>query len=548
MRFGRVLLAEADGAVLAHTLRHPGGVVKKGTVLGGEELAALREAGLERVLVARLEPGDVDENAAAARLARAAAGPGLRVGDPFTGRANVYAEERGLALVDGPGVDALNGLRESLTLATLRPFTRVEAGDLVATAKVIPFGVSSSLLEEAEERARRSGAPLRVVPFEARNLGMILTELPGTKEKVLRRAEETMRVRVSALGSRLERVARCAHDEESVADVLEEMLDEGLGPVLLLGASAVVDRGDVLPGAVEAVAGTVEHFGLPVDPGNLLLLARRGEVPILGVPGCARSPRRSGFDLVLERLLAGLEVTSRDLMELGVGGLLKEIPTRPQPRTGRRGGKVRPGARRAARVGAVVLAAGRSRRMDPINKLLTPVEGTPMVARVVDALLESPARPVVVVTGHQAEDVGEALEGRAVRFAHNAEHEEGMGSSLRTGVEALEEEEPGVDGAVICLADMPRVRPHHVAALVRAFDPKRGRTICVPVHDRKRGHPVLFGARHFTELRQVTGDVGAREVLARHDDAVAEVPVDDPGVLVDVDTREALEALEDPEG
>lgn len=536
-------LAEAEGAVLAHTLRHPGGVVKKGTVLGGEELAALREAGRETVTVARLEPGDVGEDEAAERLARAAAGPGLRVGEPFTGRANVYTEERGLALVDAERIDALNGLGESLTLATLRPFTRVEAGDLVATAKVIPFAVAGALLERAEEVAGRGETPLRVAAFEGHRLGMILTELPGTKEKVLRRAEETMRVRVSALGSRLDRVERCPHDEASVARVLEEMLDEGLGPVLLLGASAVADRGDVLPGAVEAVAGTVEHFGLPVDPGNLLLLAHRGEVPILGVPGCARSPRRSGFDLVLERVLAGLEVGPGDLMELGVGGLLKEIPTRPQPRTGKRGGKGLTGARRAARVGAVVLAAGRSRRMGPANKLLTPVEGEAMVARVVDALLESPARPVVVVTGHDAAAVRQALEGRAVRFAHNAEHEEGMGSSLRVGVEALEEEEPGVDGAVICLADMPRVRPHHVAALVRAFDPKRGRTICVPVHDRKRGHPVLFGRRWFGELRQVAGDVGAREVLARHDHEVVEVAVDDPGVLVDVDTREALEEL-----
>ena len=197
-------------------------------------------------------------------------------------------------------------------------------------------------------------------------------------------------------------------------------------------------------------------------------------------------------------------------------------------------------SRAEPRVAAVVLAAGQSRRMGEVNKLLADIDGAPMVARVVDTILATRARPVVVVIGHEEARVRAALAGRDVVFVHNPEHAEGMSTSLRAGLGRLGAD---VDGALVCLADMPRVRPTHLEALVGAFDPENGRAICVPTWEGRRGNPVLFATRYFAEMRLVQGDVGARALLERHAGALWQVPMDDRGVTLDVDTPEALDAL-----
>lgn len=196
-----------------------------------------------------------------------------------------------------------------------------------------------------------------------------------------------------------------------------------------------------------------------------------------------------------------------------------------------------------SRVGAVVLAAGFSRRMGEANKLLAPIDGAPMIARCVDAVLASRARPVVVVTGHEAVRVRAALAGRHLVFAHNPAPEAGLSASLRTGIAALGDE---LDGALVCLGDMPWVRPEHIGALIAAFEASGGRSICVPAFAGRRGNPVLWPARHFAEIAALRGDCGARERLAAHADEVCYVPVADAGVTLDVDTPDALATVLDP--
>ena len=194
-------------------------------------------------------------------------------------------------------------------------------------------------------------------------------------------------------------------------------------------------------------------------------------------------------------------------------------------------------------VAALILAAGRSERMGSANKLLCPVEGRAMVARVADAALASRARPVAVVTGPEPDAIRAALAGLAVAFVSNSDPAEGMASSLRAGVSALESLNPPVDGALVCLGDMPWVAAAHLDALIDAFDPAGGQDLCAPVYEERRGHPVLLGARYFPEMQALRGDVGAREILERHPDRLVLVPVGDPGVLRDVDTEEALSPL-----
>ena len=526
MRLEEVPVEHAVGAVLAHTLRvRKGTSWKKGRTLAEADVRALAAEGVPRVTVARLEADDLGEDVAARRVADAIAGANLEVAPAATGRANVFAKKRGVLVVDRAGVDAVNAVDERITLATRQPFAVAAAGEMVATVKIIPFAVPRPLVE----RASPPEPVLKVAPFVPKRAGLVLTELGEIPREALDRAAESQRRRMAYLDGEIAAEQRVAHDAGSVARAIASMPELDL--ILVLGASAIIDREDVVPRGIEMAGGTVDHLGMPVDPGNLLLLGHRGAVPIVGVPGCARSLKPSGFDWILERLAANIPVTPGDITRLGAGGLLHELPQRPSPRQ-------EEGMREPARVAAVVLAAGMSRRMGGPNKLLADVAGRPMIARVVDALLGSRARPVLVVLGHQAEQVRAALAGRDVRFVVNPAYGEGLGASLRAGIEALEGAD--VDGSLVVLGDMPWVRPEHVERVLDAFDPRGPLSIVVPVHDRKRGHPVLWSARHFAEMRKLAGDVGARALLEEHAGAVCSVPVDDPAILRDVDSPDML--------
>jgi molybdenum cofactor cytidylyltransferase len=322
------------------------------------------------------------------------------------------------------------------------------------------------------------------------------------------------------------------HDTAAVADAIARASAARLDPILVLGASAIVDRRDVIPAALERAGGEIVRLGMPVDPGNLLLLGRLGGATVLGVPGCARSLRRSGFDAVLERACAGVPVSGADLAAMGIGGLLEEISVRPSPRDLAVREPDEP------RVAAIVLAAGRASRMGE-NKLLAELDGVPIVRRTVAAVLASRARPVVVVTGHEAAAVREALAGLDVVFAHNPSFAEGMSTSLRAGLAAAE----AADAALVCLGDMPRLAAHHLDAVIAAHG--GGDAIVVPTFDKKRGNPVLWPRRYFAEIAALSGDVGARALIDRYAEHVAFLPIDDPAILIDVDTPEALAALRD---
>jgi molybdenum cofactor cytidylyltransferase len=354
MQFAEMPIAQAAGAILAHSVRHASGTFKKGRKLERADIAALEASGVERVFAARLEPGDVAEDAAAGTVAKALTGPGALAQAPFTGRANVHASSAGIALIDAERTRALNRLHESLTLATVAPFDIVEARQMLATVKVIPFAVPARVLDAA--LALISSEPLvALAPFTPHRVGLVITVLPHTKPQLIEKTKTAIAARLEALGSRLGDVEETPHSIAGVRDAVERLLASDHAPVLIFGASAIVDRGDVVPQGLVAAGGDIVHLGMPVDPGNLLLLGRAGKTPVIGVPSCARSPKLNGFDWVLARTLANLEVTPHDIMDMGAGGLLMEIPTRPLPRE-----RNTPDAAKAPNVAVIVLAAGRS--------------------------------------------------------------------------------------------------------------------------------------------------------------------------------------------
>ena len=329
MIFGEVALADAEGAILAHSKALDRGRLKKGTRLSADDVARLREAGIATVVAARLEPGDLTEDEAAAAIGAALAGAGVRAGAAATGRVNLFAEPAGLFLPDRRVVDALNAIDPGITLATLAEHAPVDAGQMVATVKIIPLAVPGAAVDRAVQLVAERAA-FRLAPFAARRVALIQTELPGVKPSVLDKTRRATEARLALSGSTISEEIRCAHDTVALRDALE-----GLGPAditLVFGASAVIDAGDVIPAAIVAAGGAVDHLGMPVDPGNLLLLGRLEGRPVLGAPGCARSPKENGFDWVLNRLLADLAVSGEDIRRMGVGGLLMEIASRPQPR------------------------------------------------------------------------------------------------------------------------------------------------------------------------------------------------------------------------
>ena len=560
MIFGDTPVSEAEGAILAHSVKLASISFKKGRRLSAEDLAALAEAGIETVIAARLEPGDVHEDAAAGRIAEAILGPGLTASAAFTGRANLVVARRGVLVVDRARLDALNRIDEAVTLATLAPFDLVEPRQLAATVKIIPFAVSGAALTRCLEAARAGAGPLvRVAVLRPRPVGLVQTRLPGMKESILDKTRRVVDARLAALDGAPAIELRCRHDAAEVAAAIESLRGRGAELVLISGASAIVDRRDVVPAGIERAGGVIDHFGMPVDPGNLLLLGHIETTPVLGLPGCARSPKMNGFDWVLRRLIADLAVDRDAVTAMGAGGLLKEIAARPLPRAAAveaplveaplvETPPVEAAAEvpRAPRIAALVLAAGQSRRMGPDNKLLAEVNGKPMVVRAVEAVLASQAEPVIVVTGHQRDRVEAALAGLGQRSVHNPDYAQGLSTSLHRGLAALP---AGTDGVVVALGDMPRVEAAAIDRLIAAFNPLEGRAICVPTWHGKRGNPVLFARRFLAEMQEIAGDIGARHLIGEYPELVAEVAMDETdaghGVLLDVDTPEALAALKE---
>lgn len=530
MQFGTCRVESAAGGILGHSVRAGATVFRKGRVLSESDIETLRNAGLREVVVVRLDPDDMPEDEAAAHIAKACAGGAVRIGAAFTGRANLYSDAPGLALVDRAMVDAVNRVDESIALATVSPFARMSPRQMLATIKIIPFAAPRAHVEAVEHLL--SGNPIvSVAPFTERRAALISTMLPGDKPSLLDRNRTVLDDRLTSIGSQIVFERRVPHRADTLAAAIGEAA--GADPILILGASAISDRRDVVPAAIEAAGGIVEAFGMPVDPGNLLLTAKLNGATVVGLPGCARSPKLNGFDFVLWRIAAGLPVDRAEIAAMGVGGLLSEIPTRPQPRDERPAEPPR-----MPKIAAVVLAAGQSSRMGA-NKLLADLNGRPLVRRAVEAATASAADPVVVVTGNGSAEVESALAGLKVSIVNNSEFSKGLSSSLRTGINTLPDD---CDGVLILLGDMPDVSPMLIDKLIAAFDPGEARAICVATRHGKRGNPVLWARRFFPEMAAIEGDVGAKHLAAQYGELVCEVEADDDGPLIDIDTPQALEA------
>lgn len=525
MKFGPLAVADAEGAILAHATMAGDKRLKKGHRLDAGDVAALREIGIAEVIAAELAPDDVGEDRAAELLSAALQSSGVDARLPATGRVNLHATHAGVFTVDKPLIDAINRIDPAITIATLAEFAPVSSGQMVATVKIIPFAVSRDLLDRALCIARERQA-FAVHPFSPRRVGVVQTVLPGLKDSVLDKTVRVTEARLARSGSHVSGEIRVAHNATDVSGAISEMLPDN-DLVVVFGASAMSDRGDVIPAAIEAAGGKVLRAGMPVDPGNLIVVGEVGGKPVLGAPGCARSPKENGFDWVLDRLIAGIPVSDGDIAGMGVGGLLIEIATRPQPRET---------APRAQRVHAIILAAGRSSRMGGSNKLLATFDGEPLVRQVAAHALASKARGVTVVIGHEADAVKAALTGLDISTVANPDFSDGLSTSVRAGLAALPQ---NADAAMIVLGDMPRVTSADLNRLIEAFARDRGAVIVRASSGGKRGNPVILPRAAFADLALVEGDEGARSLMESGRFEVVDVDIGE-AAMVDVDTPEAM--------
>lgn len=332
MKFGPVAVSQAGGAILAHSVKLGKHRLKKGLALEADHIDQLRAAGVDEVIVARLDPGDVHENAAAGRLAAALVpdpeAVGVRLTTPFTGRVNVVADGAGVACLDVAALEAFNRVAAMITIATVPDCQQMAPGGMVATIKVISFAVSEQEVSLACDVAR--GA-IRLVRPAYETASLIITEVPGGPSED--KGRRVIGARLKALEIQMVECVSVAHDTDDLAEAVKRAKGQ---MVLVLTGSATMDIDDVAPLALRRAGGRVERFGMPVDPGNLLFIGNLSGRPVIGLPGCARSPALNGADWVLSRVACGIAVTADDIAAMGVGGLLKEIPTRPQPRAGRK--------------------------------------------------------------------------------------------------------------------------------------------------------------------------------------------------------------------
>ncbi|RWD66941.1 MAG: 4-diphosphocytidyl-2C-methyl-D-erythritol kinase [Mesorhizobium sp.] len=447
MKFGPVPVDEAEGAVLAHATAAGERRLRKAHRLSGEDVAALKAAGISEVVVAVLAPDDLGEDAAAEKIALSMAHRNVETKPAATGRVNLHAETAGVFTVDAKMIDAINAVDPAITIATLAQHAPVEKGQMVATVKIIPFGVAASLVD-AVAKICAGGEIFAVNAYRPVNVGVIQTTLPGVKQSVLDKTLRVTEARLARSGARLTAERRSPHDVTPVAEAASALARDN-DMVVIFGASALADFADVIPAAIEKAGGKVIRAGMPVDPGNLLVLGTLDGKRVIGAPGCARSPKENGFDWVLDRLIAGLDVTARDIAGMGVGGLLMEIPSRPQPREPLPAPQ---SARSQPRVDIVLLAAGRSSRMGGPNKLLALFEGIARVA-------------------------------------------------------------PDAAGAMIVLGDMPGVSSKDLNSLIDAFRRSGGRAVVRAAHLGKRGNPVLLPRALFAAVAHLEGDTGARHLV-----------------------------------
>ena len=532
MRLSDISPASAKGYVTVHALATSSGKIPKGTILSDADTKTLIAEGYDHITCAIPDEGDVNENDAASRLAASLSSAGICAGSVFTGRINFTAENIGIIRYNKNILKKINAVDEAITLALVQHNQLLAKGDMIATLKIIPFFVKEESVQKVEALLLQEKL-MTFYPLVSRRVALIQSRFDHQPDTLFEATAKVTQSRIEQLGCSFEGNQIIAHDKDLLAQAIRTTVNNGAELIMVAGASAIADRGDVIPLALEKAGGSVDHFGLAVDPGNLLMLGHLGNIPVIGMPGCARSPKLNGLDWVLHLLLAGITPDREELADMAAGGLLMEIASRPLPR------KLVARKPKPARTEGVLLAAGTSSRMGADNKLLKDWGGVPMIRHIAEMMAASNLDGISVILGHDAEPVAAALDGMDLRLLFNPNYRQGQSTSLKVAFDNLDSDTTDL---LVMLGDMPLVDRAVIDQLLQAHasDENRASKITLPMVEGRRGNPVIWGESFFEEMAAIKGDTGAKPLFETYPAAINPVHFDRPELLLDADTQEAL--------
>ncbi|GHF25294.1 4-diphosphocytidyl-2C-methyl-D-erythritol kinase [Kordiimonas sediminis] len=478
------------------------------------------------VSVFKPEKDDIDENTAAANLARAIASDTgtVHIPDAARGRVDLYASTNGL-LDLGNSFDAFNQVHEACTVAALPTMTPVRKGQKIATIKIIPFTVHKDIIEQLQSLP----PAITVHPFTPFKAAMIDTHISASPKT--RRVTEN---RLQSFEGTLHKHVTCTHTQEEIASNIEAYSrDPDIDCILIAGRAAIADRRDDIPAALISAGGTVEYLGMPVDPGNLLMLGHLGKKLVIGLPGCARSPAPNGADILLARFAAKLKTTGADIQKMGRGGLLNGALTYYADFSAKS-----QDTNADNNTAAIILAAGQSSRAQGRNKLLGKIGSETVIRKTTDLYKAIVTSTPIIVLGHDADHIIQTVGNNGIRTIHNPDHTSGMASSIRAGIQAIPDT---AELVFIALGDMPFVHKETIQQLITAAQDNPDDGIFIPTLGKKRGNPVLWRRPILSLFENLAGDTGGRQIIHANEHLVREVPVHDPAILIDLDTPERLD-------
>ena len=318
---------EAVGLPLAHDIteiipgKHKGPAFRRGHIVRKEDISKLLDVGKRNLYVMELDRDELHEEEAAHRVAKAAAGPNLKLVGPSEGRVNLVAEIAGLLKIDSDLLYRLNSLG-NLVMATLLSDRYVNKGDVVAGTRTIPVVVKEELIHQAEALCKEHPI-VRILPMPARRIHLIVTGSEVYTGRIQDGFEPVVRRKTAAMGSHLADKQVANDDPDQIAKLIQEAQRAGAEIILVSGGMSV-DPDDKTPEGIRRSGARIESHGFPVLPGSMFLMAYLNDTPILGLSGCVLHDPFSAFDILLPRLLAGDKITRADVMAMGHGGLQKK--------------------------------------------------------------------------------------------------------------------------------------------------------------------------------------------------------------------------------
>ncbi|MEM7198140.1 MAG: NTP transferase domain-containing protein, partial [Pseudomonadota bacterium] len=399
-------------------------------------------------------------------------------------------------------------------------------GQILGTIKVITFALPKNVLDEMHNLPKIGG--IRLHAYRGGTVQLLFTEIPGVT-KGLYKAEKIITDRLHGLRYHLQHCTRTEHRFDAIIKALQE--HEACDLLLISSASAMADRRDIIPQAIEKLGGTIQYFGIPVDPGNLMMIATLRGTAVLGLPGCAKSPALNGTDFLLQRHASGLVITREYIASLGAGGLLKDIHNRPMPRIA---ATKTPPSKNETKTAAIILAAGFSRRFGDDDKLLQIIDDKPLLhATLAPYMQAKEVRHIIVVVQSLDTAIAQSLRNLPVQLVANARANEGISTSIQSGLAALPET---YSAAFIGLGDMPNIQITTLHAMIVAHTKQQNALAILPVHNKRIGNPVLVNRAAFPAMMELSGDKGARTLWKNMPHTTYQLSCDDPGIHYDIDT------------